>query len=115
MPTRDSVNRILSVTGSHEKEIVDAGFSGRRGTLTRALVVARMDEYAAAHLLDRQEAAWTFYKPADSSYPQAPPTSLLHAPRSGIPTVDTLRAYQAACLGLCYAIAEFFQGARASE
>lgn len=32
----------------------------------------------------------------------------------GIPTVDALRAYQAACLGLCYAIAEFFQGARAS-
>jgi len=32
----------------------------------------------------------------------------------GIPTVDALRAYQAACLGLCYAIAEFFEGARAS-
>ena len=61
MPTRDAVNRILSVTddtltGSQETEIVGAGFSGRRGTLTRALVVARMDEYAVAYLLDRQEA-----------------------------------------------------------
>ena len=65
MPTSDSANWILSatddtLTGSHEKEIVGAGFSGRRGTLTRALVVARMDEYAAAYLLDRQEAAWTY-------------------------------------------------------
>ena len=65
MPTRDPVNRSLSVSndtlkGSHEKEIVGAGFSGRRGTLTRALVVARVDEYAAAYLLDRQEAAWTY-------------------------------------------------------
>ncbi|MDQ3565918.1 MAG: hypothetical protein M3436_18085 [Pseudomonadota bacterium] len=27
----------------------------------------------------------------------------------GVPTVDALRAYQVACLGLCYALAEFFK------
>ena len=58
--TQTSSQFLLPAFQSQEKEIVGAGFSGRRGTLTRALVVASMDEYAAAYLLDRQEAAWTY-------------------------------------------------------
>ena len=46
MPTSDSANRMLSVTddtltGSHEKEIVGAGFSGRRGTLAISMGLRR--------------------------------------------------------------------------
>jgi serine/threonine protein kinase len=63
--TRDALNTLIdTLDSSHwdrfESKMINHGFKARRGSLTRSLVQARIDEYSAAYLLDRQEAKWNY-------------------------------------------------------
>jgi serine/threonine protein kinase len=63
--TRDALNTLIEAldprdSDRFESEMIERGFKGRRGKLTHSLVRARIDEYSAAYLLDRQEPEWDY-------------------------------------------------------
>lgn len=49
-----------SLAKAHQKTFRDAGFRRPGPGISRALVADRMDEYAAAYLVDRTEPQWTY-------------------------------------------------------
>jgi serine/threonine protein kinase len=63
--TRDAVNALIEALDPRypdhfEREMIERGFKARCGKLTHSLVLARIDEYSAAYLLDRQEPEWDY-------------------------------------------------------
>lgn len=63
--TRDAVNTLIGALNPRDPDefatqMIEKGFTARRGNLTPSLVRARIDEYSAAYLLDRQEPEWDY-------------------------------------------------------
>lgn len=63
--TRDTVNTLMAALDPRSPDyleimMIEKGFKERRGKLTESLLRARIDEYSAAYLLDRQEIEWDY-------------------------------------------------------
>jgi serine/threonine protein kinase len=65
LPTKEMADRVSQYVEKTTldlcaADLANAGFTNNRGRLTRALLLQRLDEYAAAYLLDRQAEDWKY-------------------------------------------------------